>query len=62
MTTFALLHGSGEDGWVWELVRRALRERGHEDVVVVGQSGGGFVVPLAAARVRAGLQVYVEDL
>ncbi len=32
MTTFVLLHGSGDGGWVWHLVQRALRERGHESV------------------------------
>lgn len=29
-TTFVLLHGSGDSGWVWHLVQRALRGRGHE--------------------------------
>ena len=32
MTTFALVHGSGDGGWAWHLVQRALRERGHEAV------------------------------
>lgn len=92
MTTFALLHGAGDGGWAWALVRDALRERGHEavapdlptdrddvtweacadavalavgtdaDVVVVGQSAGGFVVPLVAQRLGARLQVYVAGL
>jgi pimeloyl-ACP methyl ester carboxylesterase len=29
MTTFALVHGSGDGGWHWQLVRRALEARGH---------------------------------
>lgn len=92
MTTFALLHGAGDGGWAWRLVRDALRERGHEavapdlptdrddvtweacadavvsavgsegDVVVVGQSAGGFVVPLVSERLRSRLQVYVAGL
>lgn len=92
MTTFALIHGSGDGGWAWHLVRRALRERGHEavapdlptdrdgatwddcvdvvadgvggaaDVVVVGQSSGGFVVPLVADRLGARLQVFVVGM
>ncbi|MCD4525463.1 alpha/beta fold hydrolase [Nocardioides sp. cx-173] len=92
MTTFALVHGSGDDGAAWRLVVSALRERGHqatapdlptdredatwadcvatvvdavgaaEDVVVVGQSAGGFVVPLVADRVGAVLQVYVAGM
>ena len=32
MTTYALLHGSGDGGWAWRLVQQALRERGHEAV------------------------------
>ncbi|WP_432491265.1 alpha/beta fold hydrolase [Kineococcus gypseus] len=32
MTTFALVHGSGDGGWAWHLVQRALRERGHDAV------------------------------
>lgn len=32
MTTFALIHGSGDGGWAWHLVERALRERGHRTV------------------------------
>jgi pimeloyl-ACP methyl ester carboxylesterase len=92
MTTFALVHGSGDGGWAWHLVQRALRERGHEavapdlptdrddatwddcvdavvaavggaqDVVVVGHSSGGFVVPLAAERLGASLQVHVAGM
>jgi pimeloyl-ACP methyl ester carboxylesterase len=92
MTTFALVHGSGDGGWVWHLVQRALRQRGHEavapdlptdrddatwedcvdvlveavdgaqDVVVVGHSSGGFVVPLAADRLGARLQVHVAGM
>ena len=92
MTTFALVHGSGDGGWAWHLVVSALRARGHDavapdlptdrddatwddcatvvaaavgdvcDVVVVGQSAGGFVVPLAAERLGARLQVYVAAL
>jgi pimeloyl-ACP methyl ester carboxylesterase len=32
MTTFALIHGSGDGGWAWHLVQQALRELGHESV------------------------------
>ena len=89
---FALVHGSGDGGWAWHLVQRALLDLGHEsvapdlptddedatwddcvgavvqavgrrdDVVVVGQSGGGFVVPLVAERASARLQVYVAGM
>jgi pimeloyl-ACP methyl ester carboxylesterase len=92
VTTFALIHGSGDGGWVWHLVQRALRVRGHEalapdlptdrdeatwddcvdvlvaavggadDVVVVGQSSGGLVVPLAADRLGAMLQVFLAAM
>lgn len=92
MTTFVLVHGSGDGGWAWHLVQRALRERGHDavapdlptdrddatwddcvdvlveavrgaqDVVVVGHSSGGFVVPLAAERLHAAAQVYVAGM
>lgn len=92
MTTFALIHGSGDGGWAWHLVQRALHARGHEavapdlptdlddatwtdcvnvivaavagadPVVVVGQSSGGFVAPLAAARLGAVLQVFVAGM
>lgn len=93
MTTFILLHGSGDGGWAWHLVQRALRGRGHEaiapdlptdregvtyedcvdlvagavsargeEVVVVGQSSGGFHVPLVAQRLGARLQVYVAGM
>jgi pimeloyl-ACP methyl ester carboxylesterase len=83
MTTFALIHGAGSDGWYWHLVEPELRAAGHEtiavdlpcdddsvglddyvdlvvaavegcdDLAVVGQSMGGFVAPLVAARVSA---------
>jgi pimeloyl-ACP methyl ester carboxylesterase len=92
MAVFALIHGSGDGGWAWHLVQRALRERGHDavapdlptdresatwdecvdvvadavggadDVVVVGQSSGGFVVPLVAQRLDAMLQVFVAGM
>jgi pimeloyl-ACP methyl ester carboxylesterase len=92
MTVFALLHGSGDGGWAWHLVQRALRDRGHDavapdlptdredaswddcvdvvletvrgadDVVPVGQSSGGFVVPLVASRLGAALQVFVAGM
>lgn len=92
MTTFALIHGSGDGGWAWHLVQQALRERGHEavapdlptdrddatwddcvdavaeavgsadDVVVVGHSSGGFVVPLVADHLGARLQVFVAGM
>lgn len=32
MTTFVLVHGSGDGGWALHLLRRALRERGHDAV------------------------------
>ena len=32
MTTFALVHGSGDGGWAWHLVQQALRSRGHDAV------------------------------
>ena len=32
MTTFALIHGSGDGGWSWHLVQEALIERGHDSV------------------------------
>jgi pimeloyl-ACP methyl ester carboxylesterase len=35
---------------------------GAADVVVVGHSSGGFVVPLAAERLRAPLQVYLAGM
>src|SRR5262245_3276825 len=92
MTTFALIHGSGDGSWGWHLVQRALRERGYRsiapdlptdgddctwddcvevmvdavgaagDVVVVGQSSGGFVVPLVAEQLGARLQVFVVGM
>lgn len=93
MTTFAFLHGSGDGGWAWRLVRQALAGRGHlsvapdlptdrygvtwddcvaavaaavgeeeDDLVVVGHSAGGFLVPLVADRLEARLQVYVAGM
>ncbi len=92
MTTFVLLHGSGEGGWHWGAVVRALRRRGHEavapdlttdrddatwercadeaaeavggasDVVVVGHSAGGLLVPLVAERLAARGAVYVAGM
>jgi pimeloyl-ACP methyl ester carboxylesterase len=32
MATFALVHGAGDVGWYWHLVRAGLRERGHDSV------------------------------
>lgn len=32
MTTFVLVHGSGDGGWAWHLVQRALEDAGHEAV------------------------------
>jgi pimeloyl-ACP methyl ester carboxylesterase len=32
MVTFALVHGSGDGGWAWHLVQRALTDRGHDAV------------------------------
>ena len=34
MTTFALIHGAGSDGWYWHLVEPELRAAGHETVAV----------------------------
>lgn len=92
VTTFALIHGTGDGGGTWHLVQRALRDRGYEavapdlptdrddatwedcadtvlaalgggdNVAVVGQSSGGFVVPLVAQRVGATLQVFVAGM
>ncbi len=92
MAVFALVHGSGDGGAAWHLVREALRERGHgavapdlptdhddatwddcadavlaalgdaDDVVLVGHSSGGLVVPLVAHRRSAVLQVFVAGL
>lgn len=92
MTTFGLIHGSGDGGWAWHLVEHTLRVLGHEavapdlptdrddatwddcvdvvvesvgaaaDVVVVGHSAGGFVVPLVADRLDARLQVFLVGM
>jgi pimeloyl-ACP methyl ester carboxylesterase len=92
VAVFALIHGSGDGGWAWHLVQRALRDRGHEavapdlptdrddatwddcvdvvvdtvagadDLVLVGHSSGGFVVPLVAHRRGALLQVFVAGM
>lgn len=32
MTTFALIHGSGDGGWAWHMVQQELRDRGHEAI------------------------------
>ncbi|MGY2074218.1 MULTISPECIES: alpha/beta fold hydrolase [unclassified Blastococcus] len=32
MSTFALVHGAGDDGWYWHLVESDLRRRGHHAV------------------------------
>ncbi|MFL6089393.1 MAG: alpha/beta hydrolase [Aeromicrobium sp.] len=34
MTTFALIHGAGSDGWYWHLVEPELRAAGHETIAV----------------------------
>lgn len=34
MTTFALIHGAGSDGWYWHLVEPILRDAGHETIAV----------------------------
>jgi pimeloyl-ACP methyl ester carboxylesterase len=34
MTTFALIHGAGSDGWYWHLVEPDLRAAGHEAIAV----------------------------
>jgi pimeloyl-ACP methyl ester carboxylesterase len=34
MTTFALIHGAGSDGWYWHLVEPELQAAGHDTVAV----------------------------
>jgi pimeloyl-ACP methyl ester carboxylesterase len=34
MTTFALIHGAGSDGWYWHLVEPELQAAGHETIAV----------------------------
>ena len=34
MTTFALIHGAGSDGWYWHLVEPDLRAAGHDTIAV----------------------------
>jgi hypothetical protein len=34
VTTFALIHGAGSDGWYWHLVEPELRAAGHETIAV----------------------------
>ena len=41
MTTYALLHGSGDGGWSWHLVQRALSELGHDAAGVAGDQPVG---------------------
>ena len=92
MATFALIHGGGDAGWYWHLVKAELRVRGHKvvapdlpcendsadlgdyadtvvaaigdggDLVVVGQSYGGFTAPLVADRLQAKALVLVAGM
>lgn len=92
MATFVLIHGAGDVGWYWHLVRLELEARGHEvvapdlpcdddaaglteyadavltaigdrrDVVVVGQSFGGFTATLVADRIDARALVLVAAM
>src|SRR5215469_9578636 len=92
MATFALIHGGGDVGWYWHLVKRELRLRGHaavapdlpcdddsaglaeyadtvvtavgdrSDLIVVGQSFGGFTAPLVASRLQADAIVLVTGM
>ena len=92
MATFAFIHGAGDVGWYWHLVRAELEETGHDtvapdlpiedddaglseyadvvieaigvrrDVVVVGQSFGGYVAPLVAERIGARSIVLVAGM
>ena len=34
MTTFALIHGAGSDGWYWHLIEPELRAAGHDTIAV----------------------------
>ncbi|MGW6171867.1 alpha/beta fold hydrolase [Arthrobacter sp. NPDC055138] len=92
MATFVFIHGAGDVGWYWHLVKAQLRSRGHDvvapdlpsedetkgldetadavvaeigdrrDLVVVGQSFGGFTAPLIAARLPVKLLVYLAAM
>ena len=92
MATFAFIHGAGDVGWYWHLVRAELERAGHDsvapdlpieeddsglseyadvvveaigdrrDVVVVGQSFGGYVAPLVAERIGARSIVLVAGM
>ena len=55
---------SDRDDATWEDCVDVLAEAvgGADDVVVVGQSSGGFVVPLAAERLGAVLQVFLVGM
>ena len=92
MATFAFIHGAGDVGWYWHLVRAELHHGGHDtvapdlpveddsaglaryadvvvdaiggarDVVVVGQSFGGYVAPIVAERIGARSIVLVAGM
>jgi len=92
MATFAFIHGAGDVGWYWHLVRAELHRGGHHtlapdlpieddnaglsryadvvvdaigegrDVVVVGQSFGGYVAPIVADRIGARSIVLVAGM
>jgi pimeloyl-ACP methyl ester carboxylesterase len=69
MTTFVLVHGAWGGSWGFRLVRRPLREAGHEvftpsltDIVLLGFSYGGMVVTGALDHVadRVSHLVYLD--
>jgi pimeloyl-ACP methyl ester carboxylesterase len=92
MVMFALIHGAGDVGWYWHLVRAELHRGGHDtvapdlpveddsaglarygdvvvdvigdrrDVVVVGQSLGGYIAPIVADRIGARSIVLVAGM
>lgn len=92
MSTFVLIHGSGDVGWYWHLVEAQLRKHGHgvvapdlpcdddaaglseyadtvvaaigerKNLIVVGQSFGGFTAPLVADRLPTDALVLVAAM
>ncbi len=92
MAMFAFIHGAGDVGWYWHLVRAELDRAGHDnvapdlpieddsaglsryadvvvdaiggarDVVVVGQSFGGYLAPIVAERIGARSIVLVAGM
>jgi pimeloyl-ACP methyl ester carboxylesterase len=92
VSTFVLIHGSGDVGWYWHLVEAQLRKHGHDvvapdlpcsddaaglkeyadtvveaignrkNLVIVGQSFGGFTAPLLADRLPIDALVLVAAM